>query len=88
MSKTLVHPIDVVKKRFQVMSFDERAQFGFGRQASYTGTWHGLVTIVSQEGVRGLYKGLLPSLVKAVPSTLITFLFYDSMRAFLVKHEL
>ncbi|EGD83560.1 hypothetical protein PTSG_04165 [Salpingoeca rosetta] len=88
-SKTLVHPIDIVKKRFQVMDFGHaRDKFGFGATVRYESSWHGLVSILRQEGVRGLFKGLTPSLVKAVPSSIITFLVYDSLRQLLIHSEL
>ena len=37
-------------------------------------------TIVREEGVRGLYKGMLPNLIKIVPNAGIRFLAYDTLK--------
>eukprot|EP01147_Barroeca_monosierra_P002784 gene2784-8142_t len=88
-SKTIVHPIDIIKKRFQVVGFErERTHFGFGQTAAYTSTWNALKTILQKEGIRGCFKGLLPSLIKSAPSSAITLAVYDSLRLLLMHHEL
>lgn len=40
--------------------------------------------IVSQEGIRGLYKGLLPNLLKVAPSMAANWLSFEMTRDFLV----
>jgi solute carrier family 25 thiamine pyrophosphate transporter 19 len=35
--------------------------------------------ILAKEGWRGLYKGTLPSVVKAAPAAAITFAVYDAV---------
>ncbi|KAI1962382.1 mitochondrial FAD carrier protein flx1 [Ophidiomyces ophidiicola] len=51
------------------------------------GTYGGLGDAVAQmwrrEGVAGFYKGLGPNLVRVLPSTWVTFLVYENMRAYL-----
>ena len=44
------------------------------------GTADGITKIVRHEGMRTLYRGLVPTLVMSVPSTVIYFLGYESMR--------
>ena len=40
--------------------------------------------IVTQEGIRGLYKGLLPNLLKVAPSMAANWLSFEVTRDFLV----
>lgn len=73
----------------QVVGFErERTHFGFGQTAAYTSTWNALKTILQKEGIRGCFKGLLPSLIKSAPSSAITLAVYDSLRLLLMHHEL
>ncbi|XP_061676134.1 probable mitochondrial glutathione transporter SLC25A40 isoform X2 [Syngnathoides biaculeatus] len=57
----------------------------------FNGTADALVKIVRNEGVRSLWSGLPPTLVMAVPATVIYFTSYDQLRALLRvkmgKHE-
>lgn len=67
---TLVtHPLDVVKVRMVAMPL---------KSQPYHGIVHGLETILEQEGIaRGLYRGLLPSLVGAFAFGGAMFTFWD-----------
>ena len=75
-AKLAVYPFDVIKKRLQVQGFEE-ARKRFGYVPTYTGTWHCLKMISVQEGVRGLYKGLFPTLLKAGSISAVTFTTYE-----------
>jgi solute carrier family 25 thiamine pyrophosphate transporter 19 len=62
-SKAAVYPLDLIKKRFQVHGFEAgRASFGVVRQ--YNSLQHALQLIIMEEGLLGLYKGFLPSMMK------------------------
>jgi len=106
-AKLLTMPMDVVKKRFQVNTFDMRKDspaklvlpfFSRKRTSSnqpagghrgFTGIWNCLRGIVAHEGIRGLFKGTVPSLLKAGPNSAITFVVYDSVFSWLhcIEHE-
>lgn len=75
-SKTAVYPLDMVKKRLQVQGF-EQARVAFGRVQRYDGLRHCIVSVVKQEGVLGLYKGLSPSLLKAMATVGLIFTTYE-----------
>ena len=71
MSKILMHPIDVIRKRLQVQGPDK--QHLFQSIPRYSSFWRCAVTTLRLEGPLALYKGLAPSLLKAAPNTAITF---------------
>ncbi|XP_056256511.1 mitochondrial thiamine pyrophosphate carrier isoform X2 [Seriola aureovittata] len=75
-SKTITYPFDLFKKRLQVGGF-ETARVHFGQVRSYRGLVDCMVQIAKEEGVRGFFKGLSPSLVKAALSTGFTFFWYE-----------
>ncbi|MEQ2203006.1 hypothetical protein XENOCAPTIV_022498 [Xenoophorus captivus] len=73
-SKTLTYPFDLFKKRLQVGGF-EKARARFGK--TYRGLTDCAVQIAKEEGIRGFFKGLSPSLLKAALSTGFTFFWYE-----------
>ena len=73
-----IYPLDIVKKRLQVQGFESaRARFGATKQ--YSGLTSCLVRIGKEEGVRGLYKGLSPGLLKAGIVAGINFSVYEQV---------
>ncbi|KAJ3035001.1 mitochondrial thiamine pyrophosphate transporter [Rhizophlyctis rosea] len=74
--KTAVMPFDVVRKRLQIQGPDRNA-YSVGQIPKYTGFTHCVRQIVRHEGFLALYKGLVPGLLKAAPSSAITFLVYE-----------
>ncbi|XP_062307907.1 mitochondrial thiamine pyrophosphate carrier [Osmerus eperlanus] len=75
-SKTLTYPFDLFKKRLQVAGFEE-ARVKFGQVRRYKGFVDCVLNIAKEEGIRGFFKGLSPSLVKAAFSTGFTFFWYE-----------
>lgn len=69
---TSIFPFDVVKSRIQIESSRE----------SMTSV---LRKVVRQEGVRGLYKGLTPTLLRTFPSTGALFVAYENSKYFMTK---
>jgi solute carrier family 25 phosphate transporter 23/24/25/41 len=55
---------------------------GMGYQ--YKSIWDAVRVIVSQEGIRGLYKGIAPNLLKVAPSMASSWLSFELARDFLV----
>lgn len=43
----------------------------------YKGTWDAVRTMVRNEGVRGLYKGMIPNYLKVAPAMGVSFLTYE-----------
>ncbi|KAK5604698.1 hypothetical protein CRENBAI_012906 [Crenichthys baileyi] len=75
-SKTITYPFDLFKKRLQVGGF-EKARARFGKVQTYRGLTDCAVQIAKEEGIRGFFKGLSPSLLKAALSTGFTFFWYE-----------
>ncbi|XP_072175418.1 mitochondrial substrate carrier family protein ucpB-like [Diadema setosum] len=61
----VTNPVEVTKVRIQLEGeLESKKALSALRQRYYKGLLHGLVTIAKDEGVRGLYKGLTPSLIR------------------------
>jgi len=77
-SKIMVYPMDTIKKRMQIQSV-----FGASTSAPgviYKGMWDCLATIIRMEGVRGLYRGLFPSVLKTTIGSGLSFTFYRTTK--------
>jgi len=86
-TKTILYPLDVVKKRLQVSGWSEGRE-GLGKTAQYRNMRECFVMILRQEGGRSLYKGFTPALVKAVTTTSIHFTAYEWIcKVFLLRHK-
>lgn len=75
LSKLAVYPLDTVKKRMQMRQVPRCASYGV--IPHYATSWECLCAIVRLEGLRGLYKGTAPSLVKSVVTHSSTFATYE-----------
>eukprot|EP01111_Echinosteliopsis_oligospora_P001458 TRINITY_DN1219_c1_g1_i1.p1 TRINITY_DN1219_c1_g1~~TRINITY_DN1219_c1_g1_i1.p1 ORF type:complete len:268 (-),score=68.79 TRINITY_DN1219_c1_g1_i1:82-885(-) len=63
----VMNPIEVVKIRLQVqgeMMNNKMMMMNNNTARHYRGFGHGILTIASEEGVRGLYKGFTPALMR------------------------
>lgn len=69
-STTLNHPIDFAKTRIE-------AQDGASQAKEYTGTFQCIRTVVRQEGIRALYRGIAPRMMKVSLGQAITFSAYE-----------
>lgn len=82
-SKTIVYPCDLARKRLQIQGF-ERGRKSFGKFFQCNGLLDCLTMTIREEGVSGLFKGLVPSQVKAAAVTALYFTTYDQV-LFLLK---
>lgn len=55
-----------------------------GMGYGYTSMGGAIKMILAEEGVKGLYKGLTPNLLKVAPSMAASWLSYEMTRDFLV----
>ena len=75
-AQTCTYPFDVLRRRFQINTMS-------GMGFKYNSMLHAVTTIVKQEGVRGMYKGILPNLLKVAPSMASNWLSFEMTRDFL-----
>ncbi|MCL7041793.1 hypothetical protein MKW94_029424 [Papaver nudicaule] len=71
-------PFDVVKTRLM-------AQSRSGNDMKYTGMVHAIKTIFQEEGLRALWKGLLPRLMRIPPGQAIMWTVADQVTGFYEK---
>jgi solute carrier family 25 (mitochondrial thiamine pyrophosphate transporter), member 19 len=86
-SKTTVFPLDLVRKRMQVQG-PTRGRYIHKNIPEYRSTLGALRMIARNEGVRGLYRGLTVSLVKAAPGSALTVWTYERVLQFLIGREM
>ncbi|ERS95574.1 hypothetical protein HMPREF1624_08090 [Sporothrix schenckii ATCC 58251] len=84
-AKTCVFPLDLVRKRIQVQG-PTRSRYVHKNIPVYDGNVvRTLQTILRAEGLRGLYRGLTVSLMKAAPANAITMWTYERVLHLLVR---
>lgn len=59
-----------------------------GHQPRYRGTWHAFRTIASQEGVKGLYRGVGPTCGRAAVGAAAELATYDEIKSVLVRNAI
>ncbi|GKB74978.1 mitochondrial substrate carrier family protein B-like protein, partial [Tanacetum coccineum] len=73
-SSTVSFPLDLVRRRMQLEGAGGRAR------VYKTGVFGTFGHILRAEGVRGLYRGILPEYYKVVPSIGIVFMTYEKLK--------
>ncbi|XP_038991657.1 mitochondrial thiamine diphosphate carrier 2-like isoform X2 [Hibiscus syriacus] len=77
-AKLVCHPLDVVKKRFQIEGLQRHPKYGARvEHRAYRNMFDALHRILKSEGCHGLYKGIIPSTIKAAPAGAVTFVAYE-----------
>ncbi|KAG8372956.1 hypothetical protein BUALT_Bualt12G0121000 [Buddleja alternifolia] len=77
-AKAVCHPLDVVKKRFQIEGLQRDLRYGARvERKAYRNMYDAVRQILHAEGWAGLYKGIVPSIVKAAPAGAVTFVAYE-----------
>ncbi len=95
-ASTVTYPSQVVRSRMQQRgAASDRGPAGGGEGAAaaaagggggrprYSSFARSLADISRREGVAGLYKGMVPNVMRTLPSSGVTFMVYESTRALL-----
>ncbi|GAV65443.1 Mito_carr domain-containing protein [Cephalotus follicularis] len=78
-SSTATFPLDLVRRRMQLEGVGGRARI------YKTGLFGTIGHIFQSEGLRGLYRGILPEYYKVVPSVGIVFMTYETLKMLLSR---
>ena len=70
---TSVYPLNLLRTRLQASGTPAHPQ-------SYAGFFDVLNKTYANEGVRGFYRGLIPTLAKVVPAVSISYLCYENAK--------
>ncbi|KAI5281200.1 hypothetical protein KEM54_003364 [Ascosphaera aggregata] len=71
----ITYPYQLLRSRLQAYNADKM----------YRDLIDAVVQIWQKEHIRGFYKGLVPNLVRVLPSTCVTFLVYENTKSYLSK---
>ena len=77
-SQVVTYPLNLVRTRLQTQGVN-------GRAIRYRGLCHCLYTVAREEGVRGLFMGILPNMLKAVPSSMTMYVVFRETKSFLER---
>ncbi|XP_057523083.1 uncharacterized protein LOC130802966 isoform X1 [Amaranthus tricolor] len=80
-SSTAIFPIDLVRRRMQLEGAGGRAR------VYNTGIFGTFKHIIRSEGLKGLYRGILPEYYKVVPSVSLVFMTYEAMKKLLSNYH-
>lgn len=75
-SQTLTYPFDVLRRKMQVTGMNALG-------VKYNGAIDALFSILRTEGIKGLYRGLWPNLLKVAPSIATSFFTYELVKELL-----
>lgn len=78
-SSSATFPLEVARKHMQVGAV--------GGRRVYNNMLHALLSILENEGIGGLYRGLGPSCMKLVPAAGISFMCYEACKKILIDEE-
>jgi solute carrier family 25 (mitochondrial phosphate transporter), member 23/24/25/41 len=78
-SATVVYPINLLRTRLQ-------AQGTVLHKETYTGIMDVTRRTVRNEGIKGLFKGVTPNLLKVAPAVSISYVVYENCKALMDLH--
>ena len=88
-ASAITYPSQVVRARMQQREVGAATGAGAGAKSGrspggrYVGFAQSLGEIIRREGAAGLYKGMVPNVLRTLPSSGVTFLVYESTRSML-----
>ncbi|KAE8709335.1 Nicotinamide adenine dinucleotide transporter 2 [Hibiscus syriacus] len=80
---TFVCPLDVIKTRLQVHGLPQTSQSGVRGSVIITS----LQNIIRNEGLKGLYRGLSPTIIALLPNWAVYFTIYEQLKGLVTSHD-
>lgn len=78
------YPFDTCRRKMQVAGFGNG---GFGVRSEYSSTFQTMRNLVQAEGLKGLFRGAIPNLMKVYPSCIVTYIVCEHSRTFYRNFE-
>lgn len=75
-SQVVTYPLNLARTKLQTQGVN-------GRPVRYTGLVHCLQSQLARYGVRGWFAGILPNMMKAVPSSMLMYMTFSQVQNFL-----
>lgn len=72
---SITYPYQVVRSRLQT----------YDAQRQYTSAGDVVRQVWTREGFRGFYKGVVPNVIRVLPSTCVTFVVYENTKFYLPR---
>ncbi len=85
--KTVVYPLDTIRKRLQVQGFAEGRK-ALGETRTYNSMRHCIATMFKEEGMRGFFKGYVPGITKALVASGLYFSLFEFFKKLIVTQSL
>jgi len=73
LSLLFTHPFDVLRRKLQVAGLASLSP-------EYTGAIDAMRQVIRNEGWAGMYRGLVPNLIKVAPSIAVSFYVFETVR--------
>lgn len=83
-SAAFIHPLELVKTRYQVATSDTVAAAGVvtgSRNSDREGLRQVVRNVRAESGLRGFYSGFLPAVLRSVPSSIIMMSVFEHLKA-------
>jgi len=83
-SAAFIHPLELVKTRYQVATSDTVAAAGVvtgTRNSDREGLRQVVRNVMGESGPKGFYAGFLPTLMRSVPSAIIMMSVFEHLKA-------
>lgn len=83
-SAAFIHPLELVKTRYQVATSDTVIAAGSvaaSRSSDQKGLRQVVRNVMKENGVKGFYAGFLPTLMRSVPSSIIMMNVFEHLKA-------
>jgi len=82
-SVSMTYPLDLIRTRLSVQTAFRNS--GSLNPAQYLGITSAFITIVKQEGIFGLFKGIMPTLMGIAPYVGLNFMTFEGMKSVVKK---
>ena len=84
----LTYPLQVIRSRMQQLNAKSSYKNFLDCVAKVWKFWREKCVICRTEGLAGLYGGLLPNLIRVVPSSSITLMTYEFVNSMMIRYHI